>query len=65
MATWVAGLVALGTIVAVYLGCVRPMRHGHCALHTGVRNTDLDRQFAELRAELRVLRARDEQGGQQ
>ena len=62
MPTWVAALIAVGAIAATYFACVRPMLRGrgHCAM-TGNSGQDveLDRQVAELREELRVLRAQD------
>lgn len=62
MAIWLAALIAVAAVAATYLFCVRPMLRGrgHCAT-TGspVQDTELDRQVAELREELRALRAQD------
>ena len=60
MPTWLAALVAVAAITAVYFFCIRPMRNGNCAMSGGsVRDPELDRQIADLREELRVLRAQD------
>ncbi len=59
MPTWLAGLVALAAVVTVYFTCLRPMRRGHCALPAGGQDTELQREIAELREELRILRAQD------
>lgn len=62
MATWLAALIAVAAITATYLFCVRPMQRGrgHCVM-TGnpAQGAELDRQVAELREELRALRAQD------
>ncbi|HJT03412.1 MAG TPA: hypothetical protein VJ757_07270 [Pseudonocardiaceae bacterium] len=62
MSTWLAAFIAVAAITTTYLFCIRPhlRGRGHCAT-TGspARNTGLDRQIAELREELRVLRAQD------
>jgi hypothetical protein len=52
---WIAGLIALAAIVATYFSCVRPhlRNRGGCGM-TG--DAELDRQVAELREELRLLR---------
>lgn len=71
MPTWVAALIAVGAITSTYFFCVRPAKHGKCAMsgssaqpgavseHGGTRYSDTDRQLAELREELRMLRAQD------
>lgn len=71
MPTWASGLIAIAAIGATYFFCVRPMRHGKCAMSgstgapgdpaesTGTQYTETDRQLAELREELRMLRAQD------
>jgi hypothetical protein len=60
MSTWVAALVALASVTAVYFFCIRPMRSGGCGMSAGSRDdVELDRQIADLREELRVLRAQD------
>jgi hypothetical protein len=58
MSVWIAGLIALGAITATYFSCVRPhlRNRGGCRM-TG--DAELDRQVAELREELRTLRAQD------
>lgn len=62
MVTWLAALIAVAAITATYFFCVRPMLRGrgHCAT-TGdsVPDTEVDRQVADLREELRALRAQD------
>lgn len=60
MSTLVAALIAIGAITAVYFFCLRPMRRGGCGMMGGSqRGAELDRQIADLREELRVLRAKD------
>ncbi|WP_219418107.1 hypothetical protein [Pseudonocardia nigra] len=60
MPTWLAAVVAGAAITAVYLFCMRPMRRGNCAMTGGSRqDPELARQIADLREELRVLRAED------
>lgn len=60
MSTWIAAFVALAAIAATYFFCVRPGMRGRCAM-SGTAGHDLptDQQVAELREELRVLRAQD------
>lgn len=62
MSVWIAGLIALGAITATYFSCVRPhlRNRGGCGIAGGAQgDAELDRQVAELREELRVLRAQD------
>lgn len=61
MSTGIAALIALAAITVTYFSCVRPMLRGrgHCAADGSTRDAELDRQVAELREELRVLRAQD------
>ncbi len=71
MPTWVAALIAVGAITSTYFFCVRPARQGKCAMRggsaepgavaesTGAQYAETDRQLAELREELRMLRAQD------
>jgi hypothetical protein len=59
MPTWLAALVTVAVIIAVYLFCIRPMRRGSCAVGSAGRDPELTRQIAELREELRVLREED------
>lgn len=58
MATWAVALVAVAAVALTYLMCVRPMLRGrkHCGM-TSASSAALDRQIAELREDLRVLRA--------
>lgn len=56
MSTWVAALVAAAAITLTYMFCVRPMMRGRAA-HS---STD-DPEIVQLREELRVLRAQQEQ----
>ncbi len=60
MSTWIAAFVAVAAIAATYFLCVRPALRGRCAMSgtTGVDSVT-DRQIAELREELRMLRAQD------
>lgn len=67
MPTWVAALIALAAIAAVYFFCMRPMRKGTCAMSGSAvpgdqeaeraNDAELARQIAGLREEVRVLRA--------
>lgn len=62
MASWLAGLIAVAAVAATYFFCVRPMLRGrgHRATTGNLdQDTDMDRQVAELREELRALRAQD------
>lgn len=65
MPTWLAALVALAAITVVYFCCVRPMRNGHCGMAGSREDPELARQVADLREELRVLRAEDALGSAQ
>ncbi len=65
MTTALAAVIAVAAATATYLFCVRPMLRGrgHCAQHAGPRPVaEVDRQVAELREELRILRAQDSLG---
>lgn len=60
MSTWIAAFVAVAAIAATYVLCVRPAMRGRCATNPNAgREADTDRQIAELREELRMLRAQD------
>ena len=65
MPTWAAALIAVGAICSTYFFCVRPARHGKCAMSgssaqaAGAQDLETDRQLAQLREELRMLRAQD------
>lgn len=61
MPTWLAALVALAAIALTYFFCVRPMRRdGRCGMGDACRSdADRAREIAELREELRILRAED------
>jgi hypothetical protein len=60
MSTWVAAAIAVAAILSTYFFCVRPAMRGRCATSVspgpGAEN---ERQLAELREEVRVLRAQD------
>lgn len=60
MSTWVAAAIAVAAILATYFFCVRPAIRGRCAMSAspglGAEN---ERQLADLREEVRVLRAQD------
>lgn len=60
MSTWIAAVAAVAAIAATYFFCVRPALRGRCAM-SGTTGADpvTDRQIAELREELRMLRAQD------
>lgn len=57
MSTWVAALIAIAAVAVTYFSCVRPALRGRGGAPDGT--SDLDRQIAELREDLRVLRAQD------
>jgi len=63
MSVWIAGLIALAAITATYFSCVR--RHLRNRVGCGVagdaarNDAELDRQVAEMREDLRLLRAQD------
>ncbi len=62
MPVWVAALIAVAAITVTYFSCVRPTLRvrGHCAMDAGSgQDAGVDRQIAELRGELRALRAQD------
>lgn len=61
MPTWLPPLVAAGAIAATYFLCIRPHLRGRgCGMASGSAvDTELDRQLAELREEVRVLHAQD------
>jgi hypothetical protein len=64
MSTWVAALVAATAITLTYFFCVRPMMRGRggCAMPgcAPVRQQgDGDSEVAQLREEIRALRAQD------
>jgi len=60
MSTWIALAVAVAAIAATYFFCVRPGLRGRCAMSkTSSSDPETERQIAELREELRVLRAQD------
>jgi hypothetical protein len=63
MPTWVVGLVAIAAVTVTYFSCVRPMLRGrgHCGAPGGTG--DLDHEIAQLREEVRVLRAQDSLDG--
>jgi hypothetical protein len=62
MATWLAALIAVAAITATYFFCVRPMLRGRghrATTGNSAQDTEVDRQVAELREELRAIRAQD------
>jgi len=67
MSTWVAALIATAAVTVTYFSCLRPMLRGrgHCAMtdKDAAHRTELDRHVAELREELRVLRAENSLNG--
>ena len=64
MSTWIAPFVAVAAIAATYFFCVRPAMRGRCAMtRTASRDVATDREVAELREELRMLRAQDSLDG--
>lgn len=59
MSTYVAGLITVVAIGAVYLFSVRPHLRGQRAMAGDSDNAEQDRQIADLRKQLRMLRAQD------
>lgn len=62
MSTVLVAMLAGAAGAVMYVFCIRPMlhSHGHCAAaHEFGRNADLNLQIADLREEIRVLRAQD------
>lgn len=59
MSTWVVAVIAIASVTATCLFCVRPMlrRRSHRGAPGG--RADLDRQITELRDDVRVLRAQE------
>ena len=59
--TWLTGLVAVAAITATYFLCLRPHLRGRGCSATGASADDgeLGMQVAELREELRAMRAQD------
>lgn len=58
--TWVAAAIAVAAILATYFFCVRPAMRWRCAMSTSPGpGAETERQLAELREEVRVLRAQD------
>lgn len=64
MSTWLAFLIAAAAITATYFFCIRPMRRGQCGMAMGddQRDEKRTREIADLREELRILRAEDSLG---
>lgn len=62
MPTWMAALVLAVAIGATYVFCIRPMRRGECgAGAAGVaHDAEHAREIAELRDEIRILRAEND-----
>lgn len=62
MPVWIAAVIALAAVAATYVSCIRPhLRGSGCGMagSDAEQSTDTARQIAELREELRVLRAQD------
>ncbi len=61
MPTWFAAVIAVAAIAATYFCCVRPALRGRCAMTAATQgpDTEADRELAELREQVRVLRAQD------
>jgi hypothetical protein len=59
MSVWLAALIAVGAVAATYFFCIRPMRSGGCAIGAARQDPELARQVADLREEVRVLRAEE------
>ena len=64
MSTWIAAFIAVAAVGATYFFCVRPATRGRCGMNrTAGHDPSTERQVAELREELRVLRAQDSLDG--
>jgi hypothetical protein len=60
MPTWFAAVIAVAAIAATYFFCVRPALRGRCAMSAPQGpGAEADRELAELREEVRALRAQD------
>jgi len=66
MSTWIAAAIAVAAIAATYVFCVRPAMRGRCAMSamsamspSSSQDSEADRELAQLREELRMLRAQD------
>ncbi|WP_102143061.1 hypothetical protein [Mycobacterium hubeiense] len=66
MSTWAAALVAAAAIGFTYFFCVRPMMRGrgHCGMSGGASREQqrgvTKREIADLREDLRILRAQEQ-----
>ena len=50
---WLPASVAAAAVTLTYVFCVRPMWRGHCGMGSSARQRrDLDRELAQVRAEL-------------
>jgi hypothetical protein len=50
---WLPASVAAAAVTLTYVFCVRPMRRAHCGMGSSARQRrDLDRELAQVRAEL-------------
>ncbi|MGH3980431.1 MAG: hypothetical protein ACRDRZ_15735 [Pseudonocardiaceae bacterium] len=59
MDTLVLALVAAASLTATWFFCLRPMRRGRCVMSRNRDDHHLSREIAELREEIRVLRAQE------
>lgn len=71
MSAWIALLIAVAAVSTTYVSCIRPMRQGRCTPSSSMarratgsesswmQRTETARQLAELREEVRILRAQD------
>lgn len=57
MSTWLAAALAAAAVTLTYVCCIRPMRRGSCRM--GAKPAGVERELAELRAQLRSLREQD------
>ncbi|CAM4339950.1 hypothetical protein NONI108955_21695 [Nocardia ninae] len=57
MSIWFAAALVVAAVTLTYFCCIRPMRRGSCRV--GAKPAGVERELAELRADLRSLREQD------
>lgn len=59
MPLWLTAFVVVAAMAFAYFFCIRPTLRGQGHCRVSHKDPELDRQIAELREEVRVLRAQD------